>query len=352
MIKRFCFLAVLTAFAAYAAPVTAQPVAPAGQVSPVPATASTISGVVRDVTGGVIRGAEVLALPVTGAEARVLTGDDGRFTVTPDGTGAVVVLVRATGFAEGRQTIEIGANRTGLEFVLVTAAFQATTGVSAPMPKPPPPPPPPPPPRPRAPKLPAAPLQPVVNRWYWGLTTTVAAGNRGGALGGEVGLRVRDSLDVFVDGGWFNDVATQQQQDLAAPLLSYLNATTGKVAGSSVKRPAIDATVGARRVFEGVRLPASLRPYAQVGVGVAQVKRKPTLTLGGADVTSTLQSYGVVLGEDMAGTEHRVAATAGFGVLRPIRKMYLDVAYRLTYIPTSGSPTTVNGVRIGVGARF
>jgi opacity protein-like surface antigen len=155
-----------------------------------------------------------------------------------------------------------------------------------------------------------------------------------------------------VDGGWFNDVATQQQQDLAAPLLSYLKTTTGKVAASSVKRPAIDVTVGARRVFEGVRLPASLRPYAQAGVGFAQIKRKPTLTLDGTDVTSTLQSYGVVLGEDMAGTEHRAAATVGFGVLRPIRKMYIDVAYRLTYIPTSGSSTKVNGVRIGVGARF
>ena len=351
MIKRFCFLAVLTGFAAYAVPVTAQPVAPAGQVSPVPATASTISGVVRDVTGGVIRGAEVLALPVTGAEARVLTGDDGRFTVTPEGTGAVVVLVHATGFAEGRQTIEVGANRTSLEFVLVTAAFQDTTGVTAAMPKPPPPPPPPPP-RPKAPKLPPQPLQPVVNRWYAALTTTVAAGNHGGAIGGEAGIRVRESLDLFVDGGWFNDVATQQQQDLAAPLLSYLNTTTGKVAAASVKRPAISATVGARKVFEGVRLPASLRPYASLGVGFAQVKRKPTLTLGGTDVTSTLQSYGVVLGEDMAGTEHRVAASAGFGVLRPIGKMYIDIAYRLTYIPTSGSSTKVNGVRIGVGARF
>ena len=105
--------------------------------------------------------------------------------------------------------------------------------------------------------------------------------------------------------------------------------------------------------YDGLGLsPHELSRHIAWDIGAARVTRKPTLTLGGADVTSTLLSYGVVLGEDMTGTEHRVAATAGFGVLRPIGKMYIDVAYRLTYIKTDGSPTKINGIRIGVGARF
>jgi opacity protein-like surface antigen len=101
-----------------------------------------------------------------------------------------------------------------------------------------------------------------------------------------------------------------------------------------------------------VRLPALLRPYAQVGIGVAMVERKPTVTLGGTDVTSTLPLYGVVLGADMTATEHKPAATVGFGVLRAIGTMYVDVAYRLTYIGTGGAATTLNGLHVGVGVRF
>ena len=353
MIKRLCSLALamLAVFAACATPAAAQPVAPAAQPSPVQASPDTITGVVRDVTGGVIRGAEVIALPVTGAEARVLTGDDGRFTVTPSGTGAVVVLVHSRGFAEARQTIEVGSNRLNLEVVLTTATLQETVGVSAPMPRPPPPPPPPPP-LPKIPKPKSLPLPPVVNSWYAGLTTAVAVGNSGGAVGGEIGVHFRQHLDVFVAGSWFNNVVTDYQQGLSAPLLVYLQATSGKAAAASVKRPAVNGAVGARWAFEGVRLPARFRPYAQVGIGGALVERKPTFTLGGSDVTGTLPLYGVVLGADLTRTEYRPAATAGFGVLKPMGAMYLDVAYRLTYINTTGSPTKVNGLHIGVGWLF
>ena len=208
------------------------------------------------------------------------------------------------------------------------------------------------PPTPRIPRPASQPLPPVVNRWYVGPTTAVAAGNNGGAVGGEVGLRVRDHLDVFVDSGWFNNVVTDYQQGLSAPLLAYLQTTTGKAAASSVKRPAAYGAIGARWVFEGVRLPASLRPYVQGGIGGARVARKPTFTLGGADITSALPTYGVVLGADLKSTEHRPVATAGFGVLRPIGAMYLDLAYRVTYINTTGSSTKVNGLHVGVGWRF
>ena len=90
----------------------------------------------------------------------------------------------------------------------------------------------------------------------------------------------------------------------------------------------------------------------EVGVGAAQVQRKPTFSLSGTDVTGSLPLYGVLLGADMVNTEHKPATTVGFGVLRPVGSMYLDVAYRLTYIATDGGPTRLHGLHVGVGLRF
>jgi Carboxypeptidase regulatory-like domain len=341
--KSLFSIAVLTVFAMCAAKVAAQ-TPPAG----------AITGVVRDSSGGVIPGAAVIAVGASGPEFRATSGPDGKFTVTPTGSGAVVLTVRISGFAESRQTIPVGGKRQDLEIVLGAAPLTETINVAAPMPPPPPPPPPPKPVKP--PKPPAPPVGPVVNLWYAGLITgSTTVHSTGGSVGGEAGMRVRHNLDVLLEGGWFSNVVTSQQLDVAAPLTAFLLATTGKVPASSVKRPAVYGTVGARWVFEDMkvpRLPPSIRPYAQFGIGAAQVKREPTFTLSGTDVTSTLGQYGVILGADMTGTEHRVASTLGFGVLMPIRMLYVDVGYRLTNIPTTGAATNISRFHFGVGARF
>jgi len=348
--KRLFSVAVLTVFVMAAARVAAQTPPPAGQ-APGALPANAVSGVVRDATGGVIPGATVIAVGASGAEARAVSGPDGRFTVTPAGSGAVVLTVRIDGFSENRQTLAVGAKRQDLEIVLGAAPLTETVNVAGRLPPPPPPPPAPKPVKP--PKPPAPPPGPVVNLWYAGLIGgSTMVHTTGGSVGGEAGMRVRHNLDVLIETGWFSDVVTQQQLNVAAPLTAFLQATTGKVPGASVKRPATYATVGARWVFESVKLTRSIRPYAQFGVGGAQVERKPKFTLGGADVTGTLSQYGVTLGADMTGTEKRAASTVGLGVLVPIGTLYVDVGYRLTTIPTSGHATTISRLNIGVGARF
>ena len=49
--------------------------------------ASSLSGVVRDTTGGAVPGAAVIVRPASGAERQTFTGADGRFTIETPETG-------------------------------------------------------------------------------------------------------------------------------------------------------------------------------------------------------------------------------------------------------------------------
>ena len=98
----------------------------------------TVSGVVRDESGGVVAGALVV-VRAGGAERQTATAPDGRFSVERPAPGDVVVIVRAGGFAETerRLTADAGAldivlrPATLLEAVTVTAS-RGASGSDAP----------------------------------------------------------------------------------------------------------------------------------------------------------------------------------------------------------------------------
>jgi len=88
----------------------------------------TISGVVHDSTGGVVSGAAVV-VRAGGAEHRVTTGPDGRFTVDVPETGQLTVIVLAGGFAE--KTTQVPPAHTGdLDVVLDPATLLETVTVT------------------------------------------------------------------------------------------------------------------------------------------------------------------------------------------------------------------------------
>jgi hypothetical protein len=206
---------------------------------------------------------------------------------------------------------------------------------------------------PATPSAAASTVAPIINLAYGGLLTgTESVHNSGGVIGAEAGARVWGNLDVFAEGGSLSDVVTQSQLDVASPLTKYLQNTQAKAATANVKMPAIYGGVGARWVFENVNIGGLARPYAQFSVGAARVERQPTFTLGGSDITSSLGQYGVTLGADMTATDKRAAFTTGFGVLVPVRFLYVDVGYRMTSIRLPGDPINVSRFNIGVGARF
>src|SRR5215212_5702431 len=70
---------------------------------------NTVSGTVQDAAGGVIPGATVVVRVASGAEQQVITEPDGRFSFNVIGTGDIVLIVKARGFADARQTLAAGS---------------------------------------------------------------------------------------------------------------------------------------------------------------------------------------------------------------------------------------------------
>ncbi len=93
-------------------------------------TATSISGVVHDSTGGAVVGAAVIVRPVTGAERQTLTGPDGRFTVDTPEAGDVTIVVRAGGFAEKTERVGTGDRGRDVDIVVAPAALLETVTVT------------------------------------------------------------------------------------------------------------------------------------------------------------------------------------------------------------------------------
>jgi iron complex outermembrane receptor protein len=89
--------------------------------------ASSISGIVKDTSGGAVPGAAVIVRAASGAERQTLTGADGRFTIeTPD--GEVNLVVRAGGFAE--KTQKASSSSGSIEIIIEPATLLETVTVT------------------------------------------------------------------------------------------------------------------------------------------------------------------------------------------------------------------------------
>src|SRR5689334_4746886 len=91
--------------------------------------ASSISGTVRDTSGSVVPGA-VISVRDGSTEQQTVTGADGRFTVPAPTSRDVVLIVKATGFAELRHTVTAGSSPT-VDLVLSPATLQEAVTVTA-----------------------------------------------------------------------------------------------------------------------------------------------------------------------------------------------------------------------------
>src|SRR5262245_30124668 len=71
-------------------------------------TAATISGTIKDATGGVLPGADIVARNVdTGISRATVSNTDGAFTLPGLPPGKYEVRVELSGFAQSAQTLEL-----------------------------------------------------------------------------------------------------------------------------------------------------------------------------------------------------------------------------------------------------
>ncbi len=97
------------------------------------AAAATLTGVVTDTTGGVLGGATVVLRGVaTGEERGVETADDGRFTLSTD-TPGYLVIVRRSGFSDAARTgvVETASDAVDVAVELEVGVVSAQASVTA-----------------------------------------------------------------------------------------------------------------------------------------------------------------------------------------------------------------------------
>ena len=123
----------------------------------------------------------------------------------------------------------------------------------------------------------------------------------------------------------------------------------GQPASATVKVPAGYIIVNARRTL---MIKPRYHVYALGGGGLGITSPNSKFTLGGNDVSGSLDQYGVTLGKDLGGTSVRPLLNTGVGITMPHGKWVGDASYRFTPIFTPGGATLVSRLNFGVGYKF
>jgi opacity protein-like surface antigen len=194
-------------------------------------------------------------------------------------------------------------------------------------------------------------VQPADPPWYAELNAAATLGHRSASsFGGEGGYRVRDDVDVFVEGGHMRNVGSADLDARAQKVASAVGAT----ANASYRVTFFDAGVR----YHILPMP-TVHPYLALGLGVAQVKAETGLGVNG--VTVSPESLGVQFGSDLNGVEKRAYLMIGAGATWDFGTRYLlDVTYRYgrLFPYSSGNPPetepaiSTQRVQIGVGIHF
>lgn len=90
-----------------------------------------VRGIVRDESGAVVPGAVVFVRSPSGAERYTVTGKEGQFALAGFPTGSFEIIVRASGFADYRKSVEAAALPAVTEVVLAPAGQSEEVTVAA-----------------------------------------------------------------------------------------------------------------------------------------------------------------------------------------------------------------------------
>ena len=166
------------------------------------------------------------------------------------------------------------------------------------------------------------------------------------SFGVEGGVALTPSLAIFAEAGMVRDAAPKSIGASAQIIANSLGAGSGY----SVRQPIGFGIVGIRYSFP---FREKLHPYVMAGGGLARVKRDVTFSVAGVDVTSKLDTFGVVLGTDLAGSESKLMLSGGGGVVwNATGSLIFDAGYRFGRIMTDPTGTNLNRVGAGIGLRF
>ena len=171
------------------------------------------------------------------------------------------------------------------------------------------------------------------------------------SYGGELGFTIMDNLQVFVEGGKTRNVAGPALGDSAQAIAGYLNQTQSSTATFTAKQPVAFGAAGVKYLIQA-NIP-KLEPYVLGGFGFARISQDVHFFVGGTDVTSSLDQFRVVLGNDLSGDSTKPLLTIGGGVAWPVwERIVVDFQYRYGRIFNSDESINMSRAGIGLGVRF
>ncbi len=173
--------------------------------------------------------------------------------------------------------------------------------------------------------------------------------NVGPMFGGQVTYRINQQFRVSGEGFWVKDAVTRARLNAIAGFATFLTNREGKTATAELVAPATYGGLAVQYLFP---IKGSVHPYASAGAGLAKIVSQPKFTLGGADITTSLPTYGVTLGSDFAGEFTKFAITGGLGVIIERSRLSFDLGLRLTSVQTEGQKTNILRGQLGVAYKF
>jgi opacity protein-like surface antigen len=164
------------------------------------------------------------------------------------------------------------------------------------------------------------------------------------SFGGEIGVRLKPGLQVFVDAGYVRDTTPSTLSTSAQVIANDISAKAG--GGSyQVKQPVTFGIAGIKYLLPVDQ--SRFAPYVMIGGGAARVERDVTFSVA----TGQVSDY-VTIGDDLAGRETAGMVSAGVGVEILFGRLFIvDLQYRFGHVFTSDG-ININRAGAGVGIRF
>jgi opacity protein-like surface antigen len=166
----------------------------------------------------------------------------------------------------------------------------------------------------------------------------------------EAGFNVAPHVQIFGEVGQTRNVAPSTLGTAAQTIAGALARTQSNVSFTA-KEPATFFAAGVKYLFliDG----SKAVPYVLGGFGIAKLTRDVAFSVGGTDVTGSLQQFNIVLGTDLSGSSTRPMLTFGGGVTYPIwRHLGIDGQFRFGRIFAEEKGITAARVGLGIGVLF
>ena len=166
------------------------------------------------------------------------------------------------------------------------------------------------------------------------------------AYGGEIGYRVWNEAQLYVEGGVVRNAATSSLDASAQTIAAALGQLQPSAVSYSVKQPVSYFSAG-------IRFPlsthAKVTPYVIAGFGLAKVKKDVAFQIASSE---PITQY-VTLGEDLAGSQNSPLLNVGAGVVWPVwQRMVIDFQFRVMRVFAEDEGMNIGRGGVGVGFRF